>query len=208
MSCLVVSCRGRPPAAPGRAAGRGLGMSEKSRSRLGIGLALLAAGRARADDPNRLFAIVIPPHRVNDQHDSSRDRAPNPLQPAFPSEWAGSSHSRPSGSPKTVAASSNGVPMFLEIDDGLPRIPREHFLYIQEFAALRHYLKLARWRTLGTGRRPTSFCPDRTLRARSRPLGARRPARSPADGVPWGIIRPRRPTSREPRGRTPWGSIC
>jgi hypothetical protein len=59
-------------------------MSEKSRSRSGIGLALLAAGRARADDANRLFAIVIPPHGVNDQHDPSRDRAPNPLEPAFP----------------------------------------------------------------------------------------------------------------------------
>ena len=179
MSCLVVSCRGRPTrrARPSSLAVAS-GMSEKSRSRSGIGLALLAAGRARADDANRLFAIVIPPHRVNDQHDSSRDRAPNPLQPAFPLGVGRIVPLQTIGSAKPSPLPRMG-PMFWKLMIAFA-VPREHFLYIQEFAALRHYLEHRRVANAGTGRDRQAACPGQSA-AGSRPAARSAPAcRSPA----------------------------
>src|SRR5262249_39657496 len=106
---------GRPTRRMARScAGDVSGMSEKSIPRRRIRRPLFAARPPRADD-REPFAIVSPPDGIGHEEDAAGCRPAQSERSSLLPECRRSGPSRASGSPNTVAASSNETPCLLRL---------------------------------------------------------------------------------------------
>jgi len=118
---------GRPtPRARLSSASVNSGMSEKSIWLSAIGLALFAARLPRADNPNRIFAIVRPPNRVNYEEHSFRKRFVESFEPSFVLGMCRILQIKRFGISENCCCLFKRHAVLFEVLNRLASIPREH----------------------------------------------------------------------------------
>jgi len=92
----------------------------------GIGLALFAARLARADDANGFLVIFQSPRSIDDEKDSTRDRAPQPLGATLRKRMAEIFPIQAFGIAEDGGGFFKGNAVLLQICQRFPGVPGEH----------------------------------------------------------------------------------